>query len=529
MNGYFRLINEEAKTAIKLFPPSEGGSTLTFNEVAEYLSLKDILYDRIQLNKAVETAAKEEITVLLENRTTYIERECYKLTVTPDNMEAYVRFYAPSFGGEEMTAEELLKDLEIKGIKYGIKKDVIEGYFANREYCKDILVAEGTAPIQGKDAYIEYYFNTDKKAKPTLKEDGSVDFFQLNVVQHCNKDDVLAKLFPEEAGTPGTNLKGETIKPREVKKTSLKYGKNIEMSEDNTTLISLVDGHVELVEGSVFVSDVLIVENVDNSTGNIDYEGSVQVNGNICTNFQVKAKGDIEVKGVVEGAYLEAGGNIIIARGMNGMGRGSLKAEGNIISKFLENVKAEAAGYVASESILHSTVMAGTEVNVDGKRGFITGGRVSAAQSINVKTLGSSMGADTTVEVGADPNVKIKFQELQKQIAEDSKSLKSIQQVLLATKQKIAQGIKFSPEQLKYVQSLVAANQQKTEAIKQNTEEMERLQEQVAGDENAQVVVRGVVYPGTKICIGDVSMVVQKEAQYSKFVKVRGDVKLTSI
>lgn len=77
----------------------------------------------------------------------------------------------------------------------------------------------------------------------------------------------------------------------------LKYGNNIEISEDNTTLVSLVNGHVELIEGSVFVSDVLTVENVDNATGNIDYEGSVQINGNVCANFQVKAKGNIEVKG----------------------------------------------------------------------------------------------------------------------------------------------------------------------------------------------------------------------------------------
>lgn len=147
-------------------------------------------------------------------------------------------------------------------------------------------------------------------------------------------------------------------------------------------LIAQVNGHVELVEGTVFVSDELAVENVDNATGNIDYEGNVQINGNVTTNFRVKAKGDIVVKGVVEGAVLEAGGNIVIARGMNGMGRGVLKAGGNIISKFLENATAEAEGYVASESILHSKVTAGGEVNVDGRRGFITGGKVCATGAL---------------------------------------------------------------------------------------------------------------------------------------------------
>lgn len=529
MNGYFRLVNEANRTSIRLFAPTEGGSTLSFNDVAEYLTMKGIPYDRIKLNEAVLESAKEDKVFLLENKARHVERECYKFAVTEDKMQAYVRFYAPSIGGEEMTAEELVKDLEIKGIKHGIKRDVIDAYFTKREYCTNILIAEGTEPVQGKDAYIEYYFNTDKKAKPTLKEDGSVDFFQLNVVQHCNEGDVLAKLFPAERGMPGKNLAGELIRPREVKNEVLKFGNNIAISEDKTVLTSLVNGHVELVEDRVFVSDVLTVENVDTATGNIEYEGSVQVNGNVCTNFHVKAKGNIEVKGVVEGAYLEAGGNIIIARGMNGMGRGELKAEGNIIAKFLENVTAQAAGYVASESILHSHVMAGTEVNVDGKRGFITGGKVSAVQSINVKTLGSPMGADTTVEVGADPNMKIRVQQLQKQIGEDSKSLKSIQQVLVATKQKIAQGAKLTPEQLKYLQSLAAANQQKTEAINASTAELDSLMEQLTGDDNAHIIVRGTVYPGTKICIGDVSMVVQKEAQYSRFIKSRGDVKLTAI
>lgn len=60
---------------------------------------------------------------------------------------------------------------------------------------------------------------------------------------------------------------------------------------------------------------------MDLSTGNIDFEGSVQVNGNVSSNFVIRAGGNVIISGVVEGAYIEAGGNIIIARGMNGMAR----------------------------------------------------------------------------------------------------------------------------------------------------------------------------------------------------------------
>lgn len=530
MNGYFRLIHEDGKTGIKLFPPTDGGETVSVNDVTEYLLMKNIIYDKSGLYKAIEASAEKETVFLLERRTTMKERECYKFKVTEDNMQAYVRFYAPSVGGEEMTAAELINDLEIKGIRHGILKEKIEGYFAaEREYCKDILVAQGTEPVHGTDAHIEYYFNTDNRAKPTLNEDGSVDFFHLNIVNHCNKGDVLAKLFPENPGEYGTKITGERIKPRDVKKAVLKYGNNIEISEDKTVLTSLVNGHVELVEDSVFVSDVLIVENVDNSTGNIDYEGSVQVNGNVCTNFEVKAKGNIEVRGVVEGAYLEAGGNIVIARGMNGMARGVLKAGGNIISKFLENSKADADGYIASESILHSTVTAGTEINVDGRKGFITGGKASAVNCINVKTLGSSMGADTTVEVGNDPRLSLRMQELQGMIDEENKAIQSIQQILVSTKQKIARGIKLTPEQLQYLQTLAAANQQKTALVQQYSKEVEEIQNQMKGKDGASVIVKDTVYPGTRICIGDVSMTVQRASQYCRFIKSRGDVKLTGI
>ncbi len=526
MNGYFRLVNGEKMSALRLFPPKEGGRPVTINDVAEYLTMKNYACDLPAIKRAVETAQKEETEILLNTQTRIAERECYKLTITPDKMQAYAKFYAASVGGENMTPQELVHDLSLRGIKCGIKKDEIIKFFQKRNYCEDILVAQGKDPVQGKDAYIEYKFNTDKKAKPTLKEDGSVDFFHLNILNHCTKGDELAVLHPAQPGVAGSTIMGDRIMPADVKNVTFNYGHNIEKSEDGLTIFSMVDGHVELVDGPVFVSDELVVENVDNSTGNIDYEGNVQINGNVSTNFQVKAKGDIMVKGVVEGAFLEAGGNIIIARGMNGMGKGVLKAEGNVISKFLENATVESKGYVSSESILHSRIFAGAEVNVDGKRGFITGGRVCATGSVNVKTLGSEMGADTIIEVGADPAVKERMKQLQQQIAEDMKTLQMVQPILVSTKQKLAQGVRLSDEQIKYVQSLVLANEQKTNALTKANKELEELQKQAENPADTVIRVKGMVYPGTKICIGDVSMIVHKTSHYCRFIKDRGDVKM---
>ena len=521
------MICEENNTYLQIEPPSDGGEPAGINEIMEYLNSRSIEFDSQALYAVI---GKTDTQKLRLNRNSHMEeRENYKLVISPDKMQAIVRFYAPSKGGELMSRTELISDLGFKGIKFGVQDVEIDKFFKSRRYCENIVVAMGKEPRHGSDAYIEYYFNTDVKARPTLKEDGSVDFFHLNTISHCQKGDMLAKLFPEDLGEPGKNVLGEPLKPRDVKKKKLKYGRNITLSEDKLILTSDVDGHVTLVDDKVFVSDVLTVDNVDNSTGNIEYEGRVQVNGNVCANFSVVAKGNIEVGGVVEGAYLQAGGDIIIARGMNGMGRGELKAGGNIVAKFMENASAMAKGYVSSESILHSSVQAGDEVTVSGRRGFITGGRVCALNSVTVKTLGSSMGADTVVEVGVDPTLKFRIQQMQKEIAEAARVVKSVQPLLTATQQKLAKGIKLSPDQIQYMKSLIALSQVKKKEVETKTAEMESMQDSLGNLTSAAVNVSGVVFPGTKICIGDSSMIVQSQMQYCKFIRTGGEVKMTAI
>lgn len=528
-NGYFQLICKESEIKLRLVPPTDGGENIEISEVMGYLQQKSIPYDLSALNNAIQNL--EEPTVIkLADGNGHVERECCKIEISPDNMTVTARFYAPADGGELMTKEEFLNDLAHKKIVFGIDEETIEEFFNNRQYCTNIVVAKGKEPRQGSDAKIEYFFNVDLKVKPTLKDDGSVDFFNLNTINHCNKDDLLARLIPEDVGEAGSDVLGEKIKPRDVRRAYLKFGKNIRLGEEGLEIYSEVNGHVTLVDDKVFVADVFEVENVDNSTGNIEYEGSVQINGNVCENFSVKSKGNVEIRGVVEGAYVEAGGDIIIARGMNGMGKGTLKAGGNIVSKFLENVKsATADGYISTESILHSTVMARTEVTVDGRRGFITGGKVCAGNMIKVKTLGTSMGADTIVEVGTDPGIKVRYQELQKSVMEINKILRSIQPIIDAGNQKIAKGIRMEPDQLKYVLSLMKLRDAKNAQLQKESEEMNEIQVELGLMANGQVVVTGEVFPGTKIVIGDTSMVVKSSVQYCRFIKEQGDVKMTGM
>lgn len=529
MNGYFQLIMNTNGTAVRLVPPTDDGEKINVAELTEYLQLKNIeVTDWKMLYQAVSSLEKE-VTVPVSPKCGLPEQEMFSLRISDDKMEAVARFYPPSSNGSAIAGkDEIINDLMHRKITYGFDEQAIDSYLANRRYCQDVVVARGKQPVQGQDARIEYYFNTDLSTKPARNDDGSVDFFHLNTINHCKKGDVLAKLFKEVPGKPGCTVLGEPIKPRDVKHLTLKYGNNIDVSEDGCTITSKLNGHVCLTENKVFVSDVYEVENVGPATGNIESEGSVLVNGNVQAGFSIKAKGNVEVKGVVEGAIIETDGDIIIARGMNGMGKGILNAGGRIILKYAENATINAGAYVESETILHSNVNARTEIIVDGRKGLIAGGVVRATEKISCKTLGSSMGADTMVEVGVDPEQKKRFQDLQKEVVEITKNLKNIQPILINASQKMKKGEKFAPEQMKYIQSLAAANKQQMEQLEAAQIELKQLEQLMQNQGQACVCVSDDAYAGTKIAIGDASMVLKSTTRYCRFVKDRGDIKVAA-
>lgn len=530
-NGYFQIICNKGETALKIFPPKDGGAPVAIRETMEYLNRFGIKYDLLMLNQGIANSlgSETECVFTLNLDSTLEIQENYVLTISPDKMQAYARFYPPSENGERMTLGEFLGELVHKNIRFGILENELSSFFANPQYCTDIKVAEGKRPRHGKDAKIEYYFETDLSTKPALKEDGSVDFFNLKTISHCREGEVLARLFPEDVGDPGRSVYDEVIKPKAVKQEKLKFGKNVILSENKLEITAAVDGHVTLSNGKVSVSNVLQVDNVDVSTGNINYDGSVVVKGNVFANFSVKAKENIEVAGVVEGAWLEAGGNIIIARGMNGMARGILKAEGNVIAKFIENAKVRAGGYISTESILHSEVMAGTDVQVTGKRGFITGGKVSAMDLVQVKTLGSGMGADTIVEVGATQEIRRQMKQLQQQMLECKRIIDSLQPVLNMMAQKLSQGTKFKPEQLKNIREMVDADKKKKQELRECAQKMDTLQAILDKSDKARIEVTDRVYAGTKICVADASMIVKDLMHYCQFIKTEGEVRVAPL
>lgn len=93
----------------------------------------------------------------------------------------------------------------------------------------------------------------------------------------------------------------------------------------------------------------------------------------------------------------------------------------------------------------------------------------------------------------------------------------------------MAAGVKMGPDQIKQLQSVAATIKAAQEKFTTANEELEVLKGQMAEGENAAVEVTGEVYPGVVIAISDVSMIIKNVVKYSRFVKSKGDVRITAL
>lgn len=529
-NGFFQLLHKEDGTYVKVYPPMAGGQPLSIELLLNYLDAKKIVCDIKEVNKELIKVKDAPMEIKLNSNEQLPENEYLSITISPDSMEAVGVFFPPSNKGKLMTKEEILSDLAMAGVKHGIQERIIDAYLAGRQFCLRIPLAKGTRVREGKSATITYHFNTDINSKPRVNEDGSVDFHHLDMISHVEAGDVLATLTPADFGDDGMDVRGIVVQPKKVVQKKLRHGKNIHLSEDGTIMYSDVNGHASLAGDQVFVSDTYEVPaDVSVASGDIDYDGNVEVKGNVVTGFTVRAKGDIIVNGVVEAATLEAGGQIILKRGMQGMGKGVLKAGGNIVSRFLESCDVTSGGDVTADAIMHSKVIARGDITASGKKGMITGGELHTRGNISARVLGSTMGTATLLESGIGEEVMEEYRQVTNEIDELNESIEKSLQVLVLFKKRIQLGEAMTGEvKLK----LLEAKQKYEDLNKQLAQKEARskaLKEEIESYQGGRIKFTDTAFPGVKVNISNILYIVKDELARGQFLREKGDIKIGSL
>ncbi|MCJ8347384.1 FapA family protein [bacterium] len=373
-------------------------------------------------------------------------------------------------------------------------------YIANVNH---YLIAKAHPHIQGKNAQLEYLFKTAKDIVLSENADGKVDHRELGLINNVLEHDLLALKTPLTEGEPGTNIYGDTVQPNPIKDVLLVQGNNTVLSESGFELSSKINGQVFLKGNKIHVTPIFMVaHDVDLNVGNINFNGNIVVNGNVLSGFTLRAKQDITVLGVVEGATLIAGGNIFIKSGYRGGGKGILQCHGNFTCKFVDSGNIEANGDVLIESsVIDSNIVCYSKLSVANK-GSIVGGDIKAVKGIECKELGSKLGIPTIVTVGDRFVIQKRMEEAKKILEESKVSLGPIEE-----------SIKQMAPLFKNFANLDQAIQKKIQGItKQRTDLISLIEVQVSKIAkleklfmtlcHATISVHGMTYNDSTIIIG---------------------------
>ncbi|HHV29895.1 DUF342 domain-containing protein [Acetivibrio mesophilus] len=526
-NGFFEIQYKENGVFLTVHPPMGKGKAVEVSDVIDRLAKKKVSYDKEMVELAVERATNTPVKIAEPQEELKIDASI-NVNISADKMKATMVIKPPD-GGKMLSKDEIMGILKSNGVNYGIIESTLDTVSKYPVYNEIIVIAEGTPPINGQNGKVDFHFDLTKERKPIVLEDGRVDFRELNLIESVTKGQVLCSLTPPLPGTPGRTVENTEVPALDGKPGVLPKGKNVEITEDGQNLIAGMDGQVNYIEGKVSVfANYEVPADVDNSTGNISFIGNVIIRGNVLSGFTVEAGGNVEVLGVVEAAVIRADGDIILRRGMQGLGKGILKSGGDIIARYIENSIIDAKGDIKAEAIMHSNVKCGNKLELSGKKGLLIGGKCKVGREISAKVIGSYLATHTDVEVGTDPQLKERYKEIRDEIQKLEEDLVKTEQAIAILKKLEAAG-KMSPEKQELMVKSVRTKIYHSNRLNELKEELVVTEQRLQKEANGKIKVFDHIYPGTKVTIGTSMLYIKEDLQYCTLYRDGADIKIGPI
>lgn len=413
----------------------------------------------------------------------------FSINLSRDEMEAILVFNNKN---RKIDKEILFQRLAKTGIIYGIKEDAVNIILKGISREDYIVIARGTQPESGKDGRYEFFFRTELSKKPVVLEDGTVDYKNIDWMESVKKDQKIAYYHEAEEGKPGKTVTGKELPSRKGKELRMLSGKGFELLPDRKTYVSAKDGKIEYVNDKIMITDLLLLDDVTAATGNIQFDGSIHIRGNVGRGVSVTATKDITVDGFVEGADLTAQGDIILKKGCNASGQGQITSGKDLMARFLEGARIHTKGSVKINYCMNCDIEAEDSIEVSG---MIAGGNSYAGSKIIANDYGNYTGLRTIVRVGQSEEFIRKEAALNGKIYEVEEELKLLRRAFDDFQKYPVEVRNTNPVYLK-LEDAIYTKKTEVDNLLKSQEEMNKYKERF---EDAKIVVKGTIYEGSLV------------------------------
>src|SRR5690606_22108702 len=324
----------------------------------------------------------------------------------------------------------------------------------------------------------------------------------------------------------GINVEGNVLSPEAGK--DLPFARDVQGAQlspgDHNLLVAAIKGHPVAIANGVNVDPTLRIKNVSLATGNISFDGSVEISGDVASGLNVQATGDIFIRGMVEKARVTARRNLVIQGGVMGddLGRDDndelilrtrLRAGGNISAKFISLADVTAGQNISvREYVMQSHLRAQGVISIgqEGGKGSLIGGRAHAGEQLTANILGSEAYVATEVRVGKE-NLKRKWLERLRQAYKQSQhNAAQLQQLLDGP-------ANLTVEKARKISTTIAAQVDREARIRAI---IERLLARQRSSFTRQVTIKRVLHANVSLTVDGVTLITEMDSGPRSLVRV---------
>lgn len=500
--------SEDGRKLLASYTPIEGAVPIELAAIKAAISSqgfgKLFLSDPVMQKLAAQCGKAKEAFTLEIGEVRDAEAQ---VDVAPDKMTAYLTA-TRAYGGKPLSRDRIAQVLAEKKIVHGILHDEIGRAIAEGEVSKWVI-AEGRKPVDGEDGKLVPQVDMGKERRPRFDSKGVANYRELGTIVTVHEGERLMQNIPPTQGEPGVNVLGQAIPAKAGK--ACQFGAQLKGAkldpQDPSFLVAAISGQPVLASNGMTVEPSITIGTVDLNTGNVDFDGSIVVSGDVQPGMSIYASGDIHVGGTVEAATLDAGGNVVVKGGIIGHSDAKegmaahVRCGGTCSALFVENTRIEAGDSIQIEKLVRQSDLAAANQVIVGKpgsgQGSIIGGSVRATLLVQAGIVGTPVGVKTHIMVGTNPKLRERLNGLDKELAQKAKELEDVVKILTFLAENPARA---KPGMQKKAENTREQIMQELDSARL---EKDDLSQALKLAEDARLVVEKTIYSNVKIEIGD--------------------------